>query len=193
MVVETAARLRWSRPWDLVDGLEDIADDALFAAAEKNGSLDEVEDELFRFERILAAQSPLTTLLDELTVPAERRVGLLRDLLGRKVQPVTEQLLEHAVASGRKRSIELAIDDLLDAGARRRERSVARVLSAVPLTTEQETRLASVLSTMYGRPISVRSAVDPTVQGGLVIRVGDELIDGSIATRFATARSQLAG
>ncbi len=97
------------------------------------------------------------------------------------------------MTSARKRSVELAIDDLLEAAARTRARSVARVLTAVPLTAEQEDRLASVLSDMYGRPITVRSAVDPTVVGGLVVRVGEEIIDGSIATRFAAARDRLAG
>lgn len=192
-LVQAAVRLRWSTSWDLADGLGEVADEALFAAAEKQGRLDDVEDELFRFSRILAVQSQLTTLLDELSVPAQRRVELLRSVIGGKVQPATEQLLEHAVTSSRERSIELAIDHLLDAAARRRERSIARVLSAVALSEEQESRLASVLSSMYGRAISVRSAVDPTVVGGLMIRVGDEVIDGTVATRIATARAQLAG
>jgi F-type H+-transporting ATPase subunit delta len=70
---------------------------------------------------------------------------------------------------------------------------VARVISAVPLTDEQERRLAAALTEMYDRPISVRSALDPEIRGGLVVRVGDEVIDGSVAHRFATARAALAG
>jgi F-type H+-transporting ATPase subunit delta len=95
--------------------------------------------------------------------------------------------------SGRKRSVTLAIDDLLDEAAALRERSVARVMSAVELTDAQQARLGAALSEMYGRTISIRTAVDPAVVGGLVVRVGEELIDGSIATRLAAARSALAG
>lgn len=192
-VVTAAAALRWSSPWDLTDGIEQSGDDVLLRTAELGGSLENVEDELFRFERILDGQSQLTTLLDEGSVPAERRTALLRDLVFGRVQPITQRLLEHAVASPRKRNLEHAIDDLLQAAAARRERSLARVVSAVPVTARQEQRLARALSGIYGRPIAVRTAVDPSVRGGLVIRIGDELIDGSIAGRFTEARAALAG
>src|SRR5439155_22103145 len=113
--------------------------------------------------------------------------------VSRKVTPSTLELLPPAVARQRKRSVTLAIDELLEKATARQERSVARVTSAVPLSDAQQDRLAAVLTTMYGRAISVRTALDPTVQGGLVVRVGDEVIDGSIATRFANARAGLAG
>ena len=191
-VVRTAVSLRWSSTWDLVDSLEQVADDALLVAADQGGSLDEVEDELFRFERVLDSESRLTTLLDELTVPAERRVELLHSVLATKVTPISLALLEHAVSSGRTRGIERAIDALLDAAATRRERSVARVISAVELTAEQQSRLGATLTQLYGRPISVRTAVEPDVQGGLVVRVGDEVIDGSVSAQLAAARAALA-
>jgi len=192
-LLQGAVEQRWSSPWDLTDGLELIGDDSLLAAAEQRGQLAEVEDELFRFERVLDVESRLTTLLDELSVPADRRVSLVHNVLEGKVTPETLALLEHAVASTRKRSIELAIDDLLEAAAARQSRSVARVISAAPLTDAQESRLAAVLGHMYGRPIAIRNAVEPAVLGGLVIRVGDEVIDGSVASRFAAARKALAG
>jgi F-type H+-transporting ATPase subunit delta len=192
-ITKAAVSERWSTPWDLTDALESAGDDALFAAAEKDSSLDAVEDELFRFERVLDSQGEVAALLDEISVPGERRIGLLDSLLAGKVSAATLALLHHAVASDRKRSIMLAIDDLLEKAAARKERSVARVISAVALTDGQETRLSSILSDMYGRPISVRTAIDPDVRGGLVVRVGDEVIDGSIATRLATARGSLAG
>jgi F-type H+-transporting ATPase subunit delta len=192
-VAQTAARGHWSSPWDLIDALELAADDILFAAAEREGSLDEVEDELFRFGRILDAESRLTTLLDEIDVDAQRRVGLLDQVVGAKVHPITKTLLDHAVASQRKPGIAAAVGALLDEAAARRERSVARVLSAVELTDAQLARLASALTELYGRAISVRSAVDPSVRGGLVVRVGDEIIDGSVAARLNSVRAALAG
>jgi F-type H+-transporting ATPase subunit delta len=192
-LTKAAVALRWSTPWDLTDALEGVGDDALFAAAEKGKSLDQVEDELFRFERVLDANGDAVALLDEQTVDPARRNQLLDSLLEGKVSPITLALLHHAVASQRKRSLILAIDDLLDKAAARQDRYVARVISAVPLTSAQQKRLASTLSEIYGRAISVRTALDPDIEGGLVVRVGDEVIDGSIAGRFARARAALAG
>jgi F-type H+-transporting ATPase subunit delta len=192
-LIADAVSLRWSSPWDLTDALEIMADDTLLAAAEQDGELDTVEDELFRFERILAGSGELSAALDEAGVPAERRIGLLRSLLGERVHPITAQLLEHAITSGRRPTVILAIDDLLQASAARRERSVARVLSATELTPEQTERLAAALTRLYGREINVRTAVDESVRGGLVVRVGDEVIDGSVASRLAAARAAFAG
>ena len=192
-LARAAVGLRWSSPWDLTDAIEGAGDDALFAAAAKGGSLERVEDELFRLERILDANGEAVGLLDEQTVDGARRTQLLDSLVAGKVSPITLALLHHAVASQRKRSVILAIDDLLEKAAARQNRSVARVVSATPLSDVQEQRLAAALTEMYGRAISVRSALDPDVRGGLVVRVGDEVIDGSIATRFAAARAALAG
>jgi F-type H+-transporting ATPase subunit delta len=192
-VVRDAVSLRWSSAWDLLDALEITADNILFAAAEQGGVLDEVEDELFRFGRILDADSALTTLLDDYSAAADRRVELVRGLVAAKVDAITARLLEHAVASQRKRSVTHAIDDLLQLAAERRNRSMARVVSAVGLTRAQEARLTATLTEMYGRPITIRTAIDPNVRGGLVIRVGDEVIDGSVASRLASARNALAG
>jgi len=186
-----AAEQRWSSPWDLADALERLGDDALLRAAEQDDRLDQVEDELFRFERILDAQPRLTTLLDESASPAQRRTALLRDVIAGRVHPITQALLEHAVASSRKRSIELTIDDLLEAAAAQRARSMARVVTAVELTPEQASRLGELLAEIYGRPIEIRAAVDPTVRGGLSVRVGDEVIDGTVSSRLAAARAAL--
>jgi F-type H+-transporting ATPase subunit delta len=191
-LVRDAVGMHWSLPWDLVDALDAVADDALLIAAEQDGALDDVEDELFRFERVLDGEPRLPTIFDEDSVPAERRVALLRNLIEAKVSPVTFALLAHAVTSGHRHGIDRAIDNLLDLAAARRDRSVARVISAVELTAAQYTRLGEVLGQLYGRPISVRVAVEPEVQGGLVIRVGDEVIDGSVAAQLSAARSALA-
>jgi F-type H+-transporting ATPase subunit delta len=192
-LVKAAVSQRWSSPWDLTDALEIIADETLLAAAEKQGKLDDVEDELFRFERILGNSGELAAALDEAGVPAERRRALLDSVLNGKVEKITAELLGHAVSSGRKRSLLLAIDDLLEASAARRARSVARVISATELTPEQTSRLGAALTQLYGREINVRTAIDPQVKGGLVVQVGDEVIDGTVATRLAAARTALAG
>ncbi|MDT4938548.1 MAG: F-type H+-transporting ATPase subunit delta [Pseudonocardiales bacterium] len=192
-IVRDTVSLRWSSAWDLLDALEITADDVLLGAAEQDRSLDTVEDDLFRFERILEGDSRLSTLLDDYGVDPSRRAALVTQLVEGKVDAVTARLLAHAVASQRKRSITHAIDDLLELAARRRHRSMARVISAVELTPQQDERLAAALSQLYGRPITIRAAVDPDVLGGLVIRVGDEVIDGSIAARLSHAKAALTG
>jgi F-type H+-transporting ATPase subunit delta len=179
---------RWSRPMDLVDGVEELAWQALLASAEREGSLDDVEDELFRFGRILAAQPRLAALLGDETTPAARRIELLDRVLGERARPVTRRLLEQAVRMLRRRPLDEIIDKLVDRAAARRERSVAYVAAAGPLSEAQEQRLIDVLTQIYRRPISLKLDVDPTLMGGLVIRVGDELIDGSVAARLAQAR-----
>jgi F-type H+-transporting ATPase subunit delta len=192
-VAQEAASLRWSSAWDLVDAIELVAADVLLVAAENDGSLDQVEDELFRFERILDSQSDLSALLDESTVPAERRVQLLDSVVADKVHPITRELLKHAVTSRRRHTVSFAIDDLLDAAAKRRDRSIAKVVSAVELSAEQQDRLAEVLSEQYHRQISVRIAIDESVRGGLIVRIGDEVIDGSVASRLTQVRRALTG
>jgi F-type H+-transporting ATPase subunit delta len=192
-VVNAAVATRWSSAWDLVDGIETSGDEVLLAAAESDGALDSVEDELFRLERILDAESNLTTILDEASADAPRRADLVESLLAGKAHPATIALVRHAVSTERKRSVLLALDDLIAAAGARRERSVARVVSAVEMTDRQQGDLAARLSEMYGRRIDVRYAVDPSIRGGLVVRVGDEVIDGSIASRLTEVRSAFAG
>ncbi len=182
---------RWSRSLDLVDALEALARRAALGVAEKDGTLDDVEDELFRFGRILDREPQLNTLLSDRGTAGDTRVELLRDVLGGKVSPVAATLLEQTVHTPRGPSLDLAAEELSELAAARRERYVAHVRTAVRLTAEQEQRLGDSLSRLYGRSISLQVELDPDLLGGLVVRVGGELIDGSVAGRLAAARRQL--
>ncbi len=179
---------RWSRPLDLVDGIEELAWQALLTVAEQDESLDDVEDELFRFGRILAAQPRLATLLGDESAPAARRLELLNTVLADRTRPVTRRLLEQAVRAPRRRPLDEIVEVLVDRAAGRRERSVAHVSAAGPLSQQQEQRLLEVLNRIYRRPISLKVDLDPELLGGLMIRVGDEVIDGSVAARLDKAR-----
>ena len=112
-------------------------------------------------------------------------------MLGEKVAPVTAMLLEQAVRTPRSRNLDVAAEQLSELAAARRDRYVAHVRTPVRLTAEQEQRLTDSLSRLYGRPISVQAELDPDLLGGLVVRVGGELIDGSVAGRLAAARRSL--
>ncbi|MCW2574934.1 MAG: atpH [Modestobacter sp.] len=192
-VLETVARQRWSRPLDLVEATETLAIEAALDAAEARGELDGVEDELFRFSRIVAADDDLGRILGDRSAPREGKAALLDRLLAGKVSPVTERLVRNSLTSSHVHNAENEIERLSTMAARRRGRSVAHVVSAVPLTATQERRLVVTLERLYGRTMGLQVQVDPEVLGGLVIRVDDEVIDGSIAHRLEAAGRRLAG
>jgi F-type H+-transporting ATPase subunit delta len=192
-VLVAAVGDRWSTPRELVDGLDELGRTALLVHAERENRLDAVEDELFRFGRIVAADSELERALTDRTAPADAKRSLLQTLLGDKVDAVTVELVEQLVTTPRGRSVISGLDELAAAAAQRRERSVAYVVAPVPLTEQQEERLADTLTRIYSRPIALHVEVDPDVQGGLVIKVGDEVIDGSVTGRLDELRRRLAG
>jgi F-type H+-transporting ATPase subunit delta len=189
--VSDLVKSRWSHAQDLVEATETLARAAAFGVAEKDGSLDRVEDELFRFGRILDREPELSRLLSDQSTPVDKRIGLLHDVLGEKVAPVTALLLEQAVRTPRSRHLDVAAEELSELAAARRDRYVAHVRTPVRLTAEQEQRLTDSLTRIYGRPISLQAELDPDLLGGLVVRVGGELIDGSVAGRIAAARRAL--
>jgi F-type H+-transporting ATPase subunit delta len=184
---------RWSRPVDLVDGVESLARQAALALAQRDGSIEEVEDELFRFGRILDGQPRLRTLLVDPAAPAQRRGELLESVVGGKVRPITAQLLRQLVTAPRGRSLERAVAELSELAAARRDRSIAHVRTAAGLSPEQERRLTDALAAIYRRDIALQIEVDPDVLGGLLIRIGGEVIDGTVASRLAAVRQRLAG
>ena len=192
-LVETAARQRWSRPLDLVEATEALATDAALDAAEARGELDDVEDQLFRFGRIVGGDAELSRILSDRTAPAAGKTALLDRLVADRVSPITAMLVRNHLTGRAVGNAENAVERLSEAASNRRGRSVARVTTAVPLTETQERRLADLLSRLYHRPIGLQVVLDPSVLGGLVIRVGDEVIDGSIAHRLEAAGRRLVG
>lgn len=190
--VRTLVSVRWSRPTDFVDAAEQIGIDAILALAERHGELAEVEDELFRFSRIVADNSQLAASIDDATGDPDRRANLATDLLAGKTTETTVRLVDLAVRSGvGGRRVEPSLRRLVELVAARRDREVAYVRAASPLTAEQEERLSRQLSATYGRDISLRIEVDPAILGGLTVRIGDEEYDGSVSRRLANARSAL--
>ena len=192
-LAETVARQRWSHPIDLVDAFMTLATEASLDAADVRGELESVEDELFRFGRIVAGDRELARILGDRKASAQGRSELLDRLLSGRVSPVTEQLLRNVLTGPYAGNPESVIERLSDVASRRRGQSVARVTTAVELTPEQEQRLTEGLGRNSGRNNGLQVTVDPSVLGGLVVQVGDEVIDGSIAQRLEAARRRLAG
>ncbi|MFP5070703.1 F0F1 ATP synthase subunit delta [Pseudonocardia nantongensis] len=190
-LVSELVRKRWSASGDVVTAAETLGRQATVAVAERNGSLDEVEDQLFRFGRILASEPELTGLLADTTRPGDGRVELLDQVLGDRVYPVTASLLRQTVRMPRGRHLDVVAEELAELAAARRDRSVAKVRTPVELTSQQESTLADTLGRIYGRPISLQVELDRDLLGGLVVQVGGEVIDGSVAGRLAAARRSL--
>ncbi|MET9910313.1 F0F1 ATP synthase subunit delta [Streptomyces sp. NPDC006476] len=192
-LVSGMVRSRWSQSRDLVDALEELADTADLTAAQKSGSLDDVEDELFRFGRIVSSNTELRAALTDRAATTAAKVELLHRLLGGRAAQVTERLVTRLVTAPRGRSLESGLESLSKLAAERRERLVAVVTSAVPLSDIQKQRLGAALAKLYGHTMHLNIDVDPEVVGGIRVQVGDEVINGSIADRIEDAGRRLAG
>ncbi|WP_189256434.1 F0F1 ATP synthase subunit delta [Lentzea flava] len=191
-VLVAVVTARWSSPRELVDGVESLARTTLLVRAERDGQLDSTEDELFRLGRIVAGSHELELLLADPAGSADGKVALVDSLIEGKVSPVTKTLVSQLVRNPRGLRVADGLAELADLAAKRRQRSVAHVRSAVELTAEQIDRLTATLTTIYSRPIALHVEVDPALAGGLTIKIGDEIIDGSIAGRLAALRRNLA-
>lgn len=192
-LVSGMVRSRWSSARDLVDAVEVLADTADLVAAERDGSLDDVEDELFRFARTVSSSPELRSALTSRSAQPAAKTALLHTLLGGRAKPATERLVTRLVTQSRGRSLEGGLDALSKLAAERRNRSVAIVTSAVPLSDQQKQRLGAALAKLYGRQVHLNLDVDPEVLGGITVRVGDEVINGSVADRLDQAQRRMAG
>jgi F-type H+-transporting ATPase subunit delta len=191
-LVAGTVRSRWSQSRDLVDGLEELANLADLTAAEKAGALDDVEDELFRFGRIVSSSTELRAALTDRAAGTPAKIELLHRLLGGRADAVTERLVTRLVTAPRGRSLESGIESLSRLAAARRGRMVAVVTSAVPLSDAQKRRLGAALARLYGRQMHLNLDVDPEVLGGIRVQVGDEVINGSVADRLEDAGRRMA-
>ena len=165
---------------------------ALFEVARAEGSLDEVEDELFRFARTLEGSDELRNVLVDEAIPAVRREGIVEELLGGgKASGVTTSLVSFVVGAGRARDLPAIIDQLVSRAAAEKQLAVAEVRSAIPLTEDQEARLTEALNKATGKKVQLHVVIDPSVMGGLVASVGDTVIDGTVRERLNQLKSLL--
>ena len=190
-VLTEAARARWGTAGSFVAALERQGVRALLRTAQDAGRLDELEDQLFKVERLVDANPELRRALGDRRAPIEGREELLAGLLSGKVLPSVARLAKRAVAA-RQRTFDLTVEGYLKAAAELRERAVATVTVAQPLAPEQEERLRAALSRQVGREVNVRVVIDPTVVGGVRVSLGDEVIEGTVAGRLTDAQRKLA-
>ena len=163
----------------------------LFEIANAEGTLDEVEDELFRFARSYESSEELRNGLADELVPVARRQSIVEDLLGGKASPTTVQLVSMIIGSGRARDLPAIVDRLVQRAAATRDTTVAEVRTAVPLSGDQQDRLRAALANATGRNITLKAIVDPAVLGGVLATIGDTVIDGTVRTHLDQLKSRL--
>ncbi len=184
---------RWSTAGELLDATERLGVDALLTSADRAGQLADVEDELFRFSKIVDGNLPLAAVLGNTSTEPARRAELVHTLLEGKTTPVTVRLAELAISGFGGRGFAASLTRLVELAADQRGRSVAYVTVATALTEADEQRLGATLTGLYGREVSLKVTVDPDVLGGMSVQVGDSRYDGTIRRRLNQTRIALAG
>jgi F-type H+-transporting ATPase subunit delta len=164
--------------------------EALFEIAKAEGSLETVEDELFKVARTVEGSDELRNTLGDPSIPLERRIGIVQDVF-RTAHPTTLALLSFVVSTGRTRDLPAIIDRLVEKAAAERKETVAEVRSSVELDEDTRRRLAAALGKATGKKVSLKVIVDPTVLGGIAVQMGDTVIDGSVRTRLNQLREAL--
>lgn len=187
-VLVGVAGSRWSHAEDLAEALEALGAQVIFADAEKQNQLNRIEEELFLFGRAVDANPELQMALTNPALSDAAKSGVVRDVLAGRAAAGTEQLLVHTSANLRGRRVDVAIKSLSELAAKQRDRIVADVRVAIALSSDQATRLANVLGRIAGRQVSLNVVVDPSIIGGVSVRLGDDVIDGSTRTRLEQAR-----
>ena len=164
---------------------------ALFEIAQAEGSLERVEDELFRVARAFESNDQLRSTLTDSTLPADRRQQVVAQLLGGKASATTVQLVSMLVTGGQVKEMPAIIDSLVKRASSEKAQEVAEVRSAIPLSDDQQKRLAAALSKATGKALNLKVVVDPSVLGGLVAVVGDEVIDDTVRTRLDQLKTRI--
>jgi F-type H+-transporting ATPase subunit delta len=191
-ILTAVSTLRWSAAGDLVHVLEQLAIEAEASAANLNNELDRVEDELFETSELVVENFELRKALVGAGT-AQAKSALVAEVLGKKASASTVRLAVALVTSLRGRSIEAAFADYLFGLANRRNRLIAVIRVATAISDSQKSRLATAIEKQVGQPIRVNIEVEPSILGGVSVKFADELVDGSVSHRLASAGRALAG
>jgi F-type H+-transporting ATPase subunit delta len=164
--------------------------DAVFEAVADTSELEEIEDQLFRFARVLESSSPLRSALTDTTVPVESREQILVDLLEGKVHQATLRLARITI-QGRVRDLVASLDWLVEQAARARGWRVARVYTGLPIDADERRILAEALEHLTSQPVELQVLAAPDILGGAVIQIGDLLVDASAQRRLDQVEEHL--
>ena len=169
----------------------DVYARALLDIASSEGHLDEVEDELFRFARIIEGNDDLRMTIANPGLPLDQRAGIVDQLLESRALPTTKAIATFIVGAGRGHDLPAIVNRFVELAAGTREHAVAEVRSAVALDDTQKQRIAEALSRKTGKQVEVKVIIDESVLGGLVATVGDTVIDGTVRHRLDQLKEQI--
>jgi len=169
----------------------DVYARSLLDIVRSEGHLDEVEDELFRFARIVEGNDDLRMSLANPGLPLERRAAIVDELLDNRGLHVTKAVAAFIVGAGRGHDLPAIVDRFVALAAEGREHAVAEVRSAVPLDDAQRQRIAEALSRATRKNVEVKVIVDESVMGGIVATIGDTVIDGTVRHRLDQLKEQI--
>ncbi|WP_091232250.1 F0F1 ATP synthase subunit delta [Microbacterium sp. 3J1] len=188
-VLKTVVAERWSNADELIDGIEELA---IRAAAIAEPAAD-IEGELFDFSRVVAGNAELELALGSRLGGADAKVTLVERLLDSGASAPSKLIVSSLVRQPRERRVRQLLSRAIRIVSSQRDRVVATVHSASPLSESQRTRLSDALSRRYDGRVSLNVVIDPSVVGGLRVQIADDVIDGSISARLADLRQKLAG
>ncbi len=191
LIVQLVA-LRWSRTSDIMHAIEQLAVEAEATAANTEDQLDQVEEELFAFSKVLVASNELRQALNSSLDSGDHKAELIKSIFGGKYAASSVRLLEQLVRVLQRRSIELALLAFIHGVTARHNRLRAVVRSRIDLSPAQREKLVSTLTKQMGQPVHVSVEIDASVIGGVEVRFDDEVIDGTISNRLAEAGRSLA-
>jgi F-type H+-transporting ATPase subunit delta len=173
------------------DDRSDAYATALFQVAQGEKDLGRVEDELFTVANRVRGNDALRDALTDQSLPVDLRQGIVEDLLGGRASATTTNLVSMIVGAGRAKDLPAIIEKFLEKAAGSRSETLAEVTSAIPLEDDQQQRLKDALSKRFRRTVSLKVTVDPSIMGGLIVRTGDTVIDGSVRSRLEQLKNTL--
>jgi len=186
-LVAESATLRWAGGRTFAAALERQAVRAQLIVADRRGELDDTEDQLFRFARLVDSNPELRNLLADRAIELHKRQELLEGLLRGRANDATIILARRAVAA-RERTFGHTIEGYVTLAAAQKNRALATVRVAKPLSSDQRNRLRAALSKQIGRDVAIQELVDPDILGGMRVEIGDEVFEGTVADRLEAAR-----
>ena len=186
-LVAEAATLRWAGGRTFAAALERQAVRGQLVAADRRSELEDTEDQLFRFARFVESDPDLRNVLADRAIDRSRRQELVGELLRGRATDSTIVLAKRAVAA-RERTFAQTIEGYVTLAAAQKNRVVATVRVAKPLTEDQRDRLVAALTNQIGRQVTIQEVIDPDILGGVRVELGDEVFEGTVSGRLEEAR-----
>lgn len=186
-IVAHLARQRWSESADILAAIDDAG---IRIAVQSSGGAD-IAGEIASFARIVATDPQLELALGGVLGKPDDKAALVQRLLAGRASDATLAILDHLVRVPRGRRIGQLLRGAATEVAAAAGRSLATVTSAREIPAVQLDRLRAGLERQYGRTLQLQQIVDPAVLGGLRVAIGDDVIDGTVRSKFTDLRLKL--